>query len=89
VNRRPRSVSRIIKAKISANGTGATGGRLTEADMMEKARVASSIARLEKKNGLSVGSKATDDLRADATVLIKIDINIIVRRLRSRCRRSR
>jgi hypothetical protein len=89
VNRRPRNVSRIIKAKINAKGAGVTGGRVTEADTMEKARVASSIARLEKKNDLSVGSKVTEDLRADAIAIIKIDINIIVRRLRSRCRRSR
>lgn len=89
MNRHPRTVSRIIKAKISANGAGVTGGRVTEVDMMEKARVASSIARLEKKNDLSVGSKVTGDLHADATAIIKIDINIIVRRLRSRCRRLR
>jgi len=81
---------RSIKAKISGNAAGAIADRATNAGPIEKARAASLIARVQKKNDRSDLVVPIGDRRAgDKIIIAKIDIIIVRRRLRNRCRRSR
>jgi hypothetical protein len=80
-------------AKIDPNVEGGIAVRATGAAPIEKARAASSIARLRKKNDRIVLSAVSEDRRAAAIASAKIDIISIIdhvrRLLRNRCRRSR
>jgi hypothetical protein len=79
---------RSMEAKISGNAA-AIADRVISAGPIEKARAASLIARVQKGNGRSVRNQVTEGLRVDASDIEKIDIIIVRRRLRNRCRRSR
>ena len=94
------SVSRNTQAKISANVTGATGARVSDAVPTAKVRDVSSIARRQKKNDPIARNDMIEDLHAGATVspmpvrlaprtIARIDIIIVRRRSKSRFRRLR